>query len=135
MNQSSPPSAARTSSIVSQSPTASKNDTSNSYIICRFQFPTLLNSYPCPTDNCRSPSADNIVLLTSNNDTSPMDVPPPFEVDDELTNPLKTDLFPCACQLSTLTIHPLQCYVSHLFWCCSRIYPIVGRGLLRPRRC
>ena len=80
------------------SPTAPTNDTNNSPIIRRVQFPALLNNDHRPTDVRRSSSADDIALLPSNNHTSPMDVSAPFEVDNELTNPLRIGFFTCVYQ-------------------------------------
>ena len=82
------------SSIISQSPTAPTNDSNhNSSIICRVQFLTLLNNDHHPNDDHRSPSVDYLAPLQSNYHTSPMDVPAPFEVDNEPTHLLIVHLF------------------------------------------
>ena len=88
------PSTAMTSSIISQSPTAPTNDSNhNSFIICRVQFLTLLNNDHHPNDDHRSPSVDYLAPLQSNYHTSPMDVPAPFEMDNEPTHLLIVHLF------------------------------------------
>ena len=103
------PSTAMTSSIISQSPTAPTNDSNhNSSIICRVQFLTLPNNYHHPNDDRRSPSVDYLARLQSNYHTSPMDVPAPSEVDNELTNLLIIYLFPVSVTVDETPTHTLR---------------------------